>query len=117
MLNRLAGNPTNLTMTTLATDAEGYLINLDDWSTEAANTLAHSAGIELTEAHWEVLFLLREFYTEYGISPATRPFVKAVALKLGKEKGNSMYLMTLFSESPAKLAAKLAGLPKPTNCL
>ena len=46
-----------------------------------------------------------------------RPFVKLVKDQLGKDKGNSIYLMELFGPSPAKMAAKCAGLPRPTNCL
>lgn len=45
------------------------------------------------------------------------PLIKYAALKLGPDKGNSMHLNRLFNGTPAKLAAKLAGLPKPTNCL
>ena len=51
------------------------------------------------------------------LSPATRPLIKYTALKLGPEKGNSPHLNRLFNGTPAKLAAKLAGLPKPTNCI
>jgi tRNA 2-thiouridine synthesizing protein E len=43
--------------------------------------------------------------------------IKYATLKLGPEKGNSLHLNLLFKGAPAKLAAKLAGLPKPTNCL
>jgi len=46
-----------------------------------------------------------------------RPLVKFVGQELGKDKGNSMYLLTLFPGSPAKLGSKIAGLPKPENCL
>ena len=46
-----------------------------------------------------------------------RPLVKYVGQQLGKDKGTSMYLLGLFPGSPAKLGSKLAGLPKPDNCL
>lgn len=98
-------------------DEEGYLLNLDDWSTELAEQLAATEDLALTEAHWEIIHLLRGFYQEYGVSPAMRPLVKAVSKSLGSEKGRSIYLMTLFPGSPPKLAAKIAGLPKPANCL
>ncbi|TBR44308.1 TusE/DsrC/DsvC family sulfur relay protein [Marinomonas agarivorans] len=98
-------------------DKEGYLLNLADWNQDIARTLAAEEGIELTDDHWEIIYLLRDFYTEFELSPAMRPLVKAVAKKLGAEKGKSMYLMMLFPGSPAKLIAKLAGLPKPKNCL
>jgi tRNA 2-thiouridine synthesizing protein E len=98
-------------------DKEGYLINLDEWSEEVAIYLAGLEEIQLTEAHWEVILLLRDFYQEFQISPAMRPLVKAVSKQLGADKGKSIYLMQLFPGSPAKLIAKLAGLPKPANCL
>ncbi|BFM49114.1 TusE/DsrC/DsvC family sulfur relay protein [Marinomonas sp. THO17] len=98
-------------------DEEGYLLNLDDWSPELAHHLAKQEDIELTSAHWEIITLLRDFYQEFEVSPAMRPLVKAVSKKLGEEKGRSIYLMTLFPGSPPKLAAKIAGLPKPANCL
>ena len=101
----------------LALDKEGFLVDLADWSDAAAQALAHAEGIELTPDHWEVLHVLRDFYAEFQLSPATRPLIKYCAFKLGTEKGNSQHLNRLFNGRPAKLAAKLAGLPKPTNCL
>jgi tRNA 2-thiouridine synthesizing protein E len=98
-------------------DKDGFLVELSDWSAEVASALAAAEDIELTPEHWEVLELLRGFYAEFQLSPATRPLIKYTALKLGPEKGNSLYLNRLFKGTPAKLAAKLAGLPKPTNCL
>lgn len=98
-------------------DEEGYLLNLKDWTPELANQLAEELELELTEAHWEIIHLLRNFYQEYEVSPAMRPLVKAVSKALGAEKGRSIYLMTLFPGSPPKLAAKISGLPKPANCL
>ncbi|NNA11217.1 TusE/DsrC/DsvC family sulfur relay protein [Pseudomonas lundensis] len=98
-------------------DKDGYLADLNDWSPEVATALAVQNDIELTPEHWEILQLLRNFYEEFQLSPATRPLIKYTALKLGAEKGNSLHLNRLFNGTPAKLAAKLAGLPKPTNCL
>ena len=102
---------------TLELDKDGYLVDLNDWSTEVANALAAAEDLELTADHWQILELLRGFYAEFQLSPATRPLIKYTALKLGPTKGNSLHLNRLFKGTPAKLAAKLAGLPKPTNCL
>ncbi len=98
-------------------DAEGYLTDLAQWQPAVAEYLARGDGLELTDAHWEIIYLLRAFYAQYQHSPAMRPLVKAVKLQLGEEKGRSIYLMSLFPQSPAKVAARLAGLPKPDNCL
>ena len=102
---------------TIATDKEGYLKNLNDWSEVVAEAIAQQEQISLTESHWEIIWLMRDFYQQFEISPAMRVLVKTVGQKLGKEKGRSIYLMSLFQESPAKLASKITGLPKPTNCL
>lgn len=106
-----------MTNNSAATDKDGFLLNLDNWSPAIAGELAASEGITLTEAHWEVLNALRDFYAEFDLSPAMRPLTRYLKASLGPEKSTSIYLMTLFPGSPAKLAAKIAGLPRPENCL
>lgn len=101
----------------IALDQDGYLANLADWSAAVAQALALREDLHLSAEHWEVLQLVRAFHAEFQLSPANRPLIKYVALKLGPEKGTSLHLNLLFKGTPAKLAAKLAGLPKPTNCL
>lgn len=82
-----------------------------------AEQIARKEGIALSPAHWEILQLLRDYYRDFDASPAMRPLVKYCALKLGPDKGRSIYLLKLFPGSPAKLGSKIAGLPKPDNCL
>ena len=101
----------------IALDKDGFLVDLADWNEPVAEALADREDLALEADHWEILWLLREFYAEFQLSPATRPLIKYTALKLGAERGNSMHLNRLFKGTPAKLAAKLAGLPKPSNCL
>ena len=98
-------------------DEEGYLLDLTLWSKELALALAAADQFELSENHWEVIDTIREFYQEYQLSPAMRPLVKAMSIKYGPDKGRSIYLMKLYSQSPPKQAARYAGLPKPLNCL
>ena len=68
-------------------------------------------------AYWMLAHLLRRFYREFDQSPAMRPLVNYVKRELGPDKGNSLYLLQLFPGSPAKLAARIAGLPRPEHCL
>ena len=98
-------------------DQEGFLLDHRDWSPEPAVEIATREGIDLLEAHWEIIDLLRRYYQTFDSSPAMRPLVKYCARELGPEKGKSVYLMSLFPGSPAKLGSKIAGLPKPDNCL
>lgn len=101
----------------IALDPEGYLECLADWSPDVASALAAEQGIKLELAHWEVIDMLRRFHAEYEISPAMRILVKLAARELGSDKGSSLYLLRLFPGSPAKIAALISGLPRPTNCL
>ena len=97
-------------------DPDGFLKDLTIWNETVARSIAQDSDLTLDENHFEIIYLLREFYKKHQVAPANRPFVKMVKLALGQEKGNSIYLMTLFPQSPAKLAAKISGLPKPPNC-
>jgi tRNA 2-thiouridine synthesizing protein E len=101
----------------IALDKEGHLVCLEDWSPRVAGMLARREGLELSDAHWEIIGIVREFHARRGLSPIMRILVKLVEVKCGPDKGNSLYLLRLFPDSPAKLAAKIAGLPRPTNCL
>jgi TusE/DsrC/DsvC family sulfur relay protein len=98
-------------------DEEGYLVNLADWDESVAGYLAQEEKVDMTDSHWEVVNFLREYYGEYQIAPAIRVLTKAVAKKLGPDKGNNKYLYELFPYGPAKQACKIAGLPKPTGCI
>jgi len=102
---------------TFETDEEGYLANREDWSEDVANEMARQDNCELSDAHWEVINFLREYYDEYQIAPAVRVLTKAIGKKLGPDKGNSKYLYELYPYGPAKQACKYAGLPKPTGCV
>lgn len=100
----------------IATDAHGYLRQRSDWSEAVATAIADHEGITLTPEHWLVIGYARAYYDEFQSSPAIRPLVKYLAQHWGPEKGNSLYLHTLFKE-PAKQATKIAGLPKPARCI
>ncbi|QWA12765.1 sulfurtransferase TusE [Sodalis ligni] len=101
----------------IETDAQGYLKNIDDWHEALAEAIAEQEQIKLTEAHWQVIHFVRDFYLQFNTSPAIRMLVKAMGQKYGEEKGNSSYLYRLFPQGPAKQATKIAGLPKPVKCI
>lgn len=98
-------------------DSQGYMKESALWNENIALLLASEENIEMTEPHWEVIYFVRNFYQEFNTSPAIRMLVKAMAKRLGEDKGNSRYLFRLFPEGPAKQATKIAGLPKPAKCL
>ncbi len=101
----------------ISVDPEGFLNHLSDWDAEVAGAIAASESVNLTASHWEILNLIRTYYQTHGVTLANRALVSLVKRELGAEKGKSIYLMKLFTGSPAKISNKIAGLPKPDNCL
>ena len=98
-------------MITVSVDAEGFLTDPQDWSEELAVEIARDAGIDpLTDRHWEVVRFMRERYLTTGAAPTIRTLGKASGVPV-KE------LYALFPKGPAKLAAKIAGIPKPRGCI
>lgn len=101
----------------LETDENGYLEDYRQWQPAVAELLSAEDELELTDAHWEVINFLREYYGEYEVAPAIRILVKAIGRTMGKDKGNTRYLYQLFPFGPAKQACRYAGLPRPTGCI
>jgi TusE/DsrC/DsvC family sulfur relay protein len=93
------------------TDAEGFLADPQQWNEQLAEQIALENGIpELTHRHWLVVRFMRERYLANGNAPSIR--------SLGKESGVPIKeLYQLFPKGPAKLAAKIGGIPKPKGCI
>jgi tRNA 2-thiouridine synthesizing protein E len=98
-------------------DEEGFLVNLADWTKEIAVDMAKGDDIDLSEEHWDVINFLRNYYEEYQVAPAVRVLTKQIKKTMGKSKGNSKYLYSLFPYGPGKQGCRFAGLPKPTGCI
>lgn len=92
-------------------DAEGFMTNAEQWNEQIAEAIAKANGIpELTDRHWLVVRFMRERYLATGTAPSIR--------SLGKESGVPVKeLYQLFPKGPAKLAAKIGGIPKPKGCI
>jgi TusE/DsrC/DsvC family sulfur relay protein len=95
----------------LATDGEGFLASPTDWTDGIAAEIAAENGIDmLTERHWKVVRFMRERFLATGSAPTIRT--------LGKDSGVPIKeLYQLFPKGPAKLAAKIGGIPKPHGCI
>jgi dissimilatory sulfite reductase related protein len=95
----------------LALDPEGFLEKPEQWTEEIAREIAGENDItELTDKHWQVVRFMRNKFLETGNAPTIR--------SLGKESGVSIKeLYQLFPKGPAKLAAKIGGIPKPHGCI
>lgn len=97
---------------TIETNANGYLINHEDWSEALASAMAAAENLELTDRHWDVLRFLRDEYVNRGGNqPNTRNIVKHCSAVWG-EKISAKELYDLFPGDPSKQAGRLAGLPE-----
>ena len=100
----LAGRPVDV-------NEDGFFEAPDQWEREMAEELAREEGIDpLTDQHWQVIDFMRKEFFEKGTGPTVRA--------LGKTSGVTVKeLYKLFPKGPAKVAARIAGIPKPRGCI
>jgi TusE/DsrC/DsvC family sulfur relay protein len=96
---------------TIEVNDEGFLLDSGQWTPEIAEELARESGIPaLTPRHWQVIRFCREEAAREGGPPGLR----RIAMRSGVE---TKELYQLFPKGPGKLAARIAGLPKPQGCV
>ena len=98
----------------IETDKEGFLSDPYQWEPAVAMTMADIDGIELNDGHWKIIKFLRNYYDVYSIAPDLRTLTKAIERSNSPEI-NKAYLTALFPQSPAIMACRYAGLPKPIS--
>lgn len=97
--------------TAIDVDADGFLTDPSQWNEELAADIARDNGIPaLTPRHMQVVRYMRTTYLDTGQAPSIRTLGKASGVPI-KE------LYQLFPKGPAKLAAKIGGIPKPHGCI
>jgi len=65
---------------------------------------------EITDEHWVAMRFIRRVHLQEGAPPSVR--------RLTRESGvHTKALYRLFPGGPAKMAAKIAGVPKPRTCV
>jgi dissimilatory sulfite reductase related protein len=92
-------------------DAEGFMQEPAQWTRAIGEEIAAANGLPfLTDRHWAVIEYMRSRYLATGSAPTIRT--------LGKESGVPIKeLYQLFPKGPAKLAARIGGIPKPKGCI
>ncbi len=95
----------------------GWLNNLDEWSEGLAVEIAKNERIpELTEEHWDIISMTREYFQDNGSVAEPRNFSKMMKKKYGKDRSDQKYIYSLFPTGLIKCANKVAGLPRPKGC-
>ncbi len=102
---------------TIKLSEAGWLENLDEWSEELAVEIAKNEKIpEMTQEHWDVINLAREYFTDNGAVCEPRNFSKLMKERYGKDRSSQKYIYSLFPTGLIKCANKIAGLPRPKGC-
>ena len=90
---------------------EGFLTDKAEWTPEVAEAIAAEVGVSpLSAEHWRVITFCREDDAREGRPPGLRRISKLSGV-------GTKELYALFPKSPGKLAARVAGLPKPKGCV
>lgn len=101
----------------LELDQDGHLVDYTLWNETVAQQLADTLELTLSPWHFEILYAVRQFYQQFGHSPATRPLIKFLMKTVGPDVDNAA-LQTRFNTGlVARHLSRLAGIPKPANCL
>jgi tRNA 2-thiouridine synthesizing protein E len=95
---------------TVEFDAEGFMVDPKAWTPEIGQAIADALGLRLSERHWVVINFARKEFTETGQPPTLRRITKATDV-------DTKEIYQLFPAGPAKTAARIAGLGKPTGCI
>jgi TusE/DsrC/DsvC family sulfur relay protein len=86
-------------------DADGFVIDSNRWSEQAARRIAEVDGVgELTPAHWAIIHYMREHHFAYGSLPPASQACHAHGM-------DKHAVQRLFGGCRA--AWRIAGLPNP----
>lgn len=91
-------------------DDEGFMVDPEAWESEIAEEIAKNLDITLNDRHWIVINFARKEFNENGQPPTLRRITKTTDV-------STKEIYQLFPKGPAKTAAKIAGLGKPTGCI
>jgi tRNA 2-thiouridine synthesizing protein E len=94
----------------VAFDKEGFMLDPHAWTPEIGEAIAQSLNIKLTDRHWIVINFARKEFEATGQPPTLRKITKTTLV-------DTKEIYALFPGGPAKMAAKIAGLGKPTGCI
>lgn len=95
-------------------DQDGYLVNVDDWSTAVTEFMAEADDLELLGDHWLLIDFLNRFYTEFQIAPELPVLARNLCKDQHDCRWTRKYVKQLFPGG-AKTACRYAGLPAPVG--
>ncbi len=91
-------------------DEEGFMVDASAWTEEIGKAIAEALEVDLSDRHWLVVKYARQEFESQGEPPTLRRITQETEVNM-----KEMY--QLFPGGPAKIAANIAGLQKPTGCI
>ena len=101
----------------LATDEEGFLLDPSEWNMEVAQQIADDLGVEMTDAHWELVMYIRRHFEDQFAVPELRTVLKYLKETHGPEQATRKYVYRLFPYGYGQQPCKIAGMRKPRKLM
>ncbi len=93
------------------------MLEPSEWDETIALKIAASENIEMTEAHWEVVHFVRDYFEQYQAVPENRTLLKTLRERHGSTVATRKYIHILFPYGFGQQACKIAGMRKPLKLL
>lgn len=107
-MNNLVVNNTDFNLT-----FDGHLITLSDWTPDVAKAIAKEESLSLTDAHWDIINLMRDYYFTYNIPPIMKLLKREITKKFSAERATDAAINALFPSGVQYQASKISGIPVP----
>ena len=91
--------------------ADGRLQDSKDWTPEIAEEMAKKEGVMLSDQHWDVINVMREYYQEFNTSPIFKLLRREFTKKFGAERASEESFGALFPNGVQQQGSRLAGIP------
>jgi len=96
---------------------QDFLKSPDLWSEDFVKKTAQTMQLNLKDAHWQIIQLVRDYYNKHQHHPSIRTLIILLRKEKGFEEINSLKLQEYFPLGAAKQIALLSGLPYPKHCI
>lgn len=98
---------------TISLLSDGRLKEMSEWDEAVASALAARENITLEDDHWIVINFMRQYYSEYNISPVKKLLKRGISKQTESDKFNNEHLAELFPGGVLIQASKISGVPIP----
>jgi TusE/DsrC/DsvC family sulfur relay protein len=92
-------------------DAEGYLVEPDEWNELVAIEIGNELGLMFEDDHWEVIRFMRQYYEEHHVAADARFAIRHLETRYPGTARKRLF--ELFPYGYVAQACKVAGMKRP----